>query len=335
MSVMKSHIRRTKVLKKLNILVIGATHERYEQTLALTGHNFYSLNVGGKQWDSDYAKKPNNYYSIDYIPIEVDFDLILVHTSCERLKIALDLRQKFNIPVIRHTHILPDVRFDVYEQIKNFRSIKVDLNTFISEFNMQAWGYNNNNSAHIDHGLNTDFWCADLALERDNRVLSVVNLWAQRDWACGWNLWKSVVTTPTRQDWLIPIKVSGKNPGLSQAAKSVEDLRSIYNTNKIFLNTSLHSPVPMSLLEAMACGCAIVSTETCMIPEIIKHGYNGFLSNDPKELRKYCIDLLVDNDLAKTLGQNAKKTILEKYNLENFTNKWNKVLRGVADEGCH
>lgn len=323
----KAIIRRSKTKDKLNILVIGSTHERYEQALCLTGHNFYCLPDNTKQWDTDYGKRPKNYSIINEIPYHLELDLILVHTSCERLKTAFELRNYFKIPVIRHTHVLPDVRYSIDEQIKGFQSIKPDLNTFISEYSMKAWGFSNANAKFVNHGMNTDFWCVEPTLPRDNYLLSVVNLWSQRDWACGWNLWKSIIGENGLTQ--LPFKVVGKNEGLSKPAKSIEDLRKEYMSAKIFLNTSLHSPVPMSLLEAMACGCAVVSTNTCMIPEIIKHGYNGLLGGSAKELRELCLQLLADNDLCEELGRNAQKTIKEIYNIDNFINNWNNIFESV------
>ena len=64
----------------------------------------------------------------------------------------------------------------------------------------------------------------------------------------------------------MPIKVLGDSPGLSKPAESIEALREAYKTSSIFLNTSIHSPVPTVLMEAMASGCAVVSTNNCMIP---------------------------------------------------------------------
>lgn len=323
----KAIIRRSKSKDKLNILVIGSTHERYEQALCLTGHNFYCLPDNTKRWDTDYGKRPKNYLIIDEIPYHLELDLILVHTSCDRLKTAFELRNYFKIPVIRHTHVLPDVRFDVKEQIKSFQQIRVDLNTFISKFSMNAWGYSESNAMYVNHGMDTDFWCVEQTAPRDNHLLSVVNLWKHRDWACGWNLWNAVIGADSLTK--LPFKVVGKNEGLSKPARSIEELRKEYMSSKIFLNTSLHSPVPMSLLEAMACGCAVVSTNTCMIPEIIQHGYNGLLGTDAKELREHCIKLLSDNDLSQELGRNAKKTIKEIYNINNFINKWNNIFESV------
>lgn len=326
MDLIKSIIRRATREKKLNIIVIGATHERYESNLAKTGHNFFCLN-NGKKWDTSYAKVPENYHVINQLPYHEEFDLILVHTSDDRVRIASDIKSYCQVPIIRHCHVLPDVRYNIQQQTKAFQSIDVDLTTFISEFNMQSWGYDKSNSKFVNHGMDTDFWCVDSNDKRTNTLLSVVNYWQNRDWACGWELWKNVVDFNTTNQ--LPIKVVGKNPGLSEAATSLEDLRNAYNTSSIFLNTSLHSPVPMSLMEAMACGCAIVSTSTCMIPEIIKHGENGLLSNNPQELKDYCKQLLLDPSYARQLGNNAKNTILEKYNLSQFINNWNNIFEGA------
>jgi glycosyltransferase involved in cell wall biosynthesis len=324
-------MRKVKQGDKLNILVFP-THERYEHNLCQTGHNFYSLNIG-KGWERAYSEVPENYHLIDSIPEYVDFDLILGHTSCERLEIAHDLISetqkspvnKLSIPVLRHSHVLPDVRFDTEQQIQQYQSIPVDRTSFISNFNRNAWGFDESNSSVIEHGIDTDFWKPssleheELLPKTNDVCLSVVNDWPNRDWCCGFDLWRQ-----TTQG--LPVKVLGHSPGLSEAAESVEHLREEYRSSRLFYNTSLHSPVPTVLMEAMACGCAIVSTATCMIPEIIEHGKNGLISNDPNELRGFLEMLLKDKDLANKLGQEARKTICEKYNLQSFVDNWNNLF---------
>lgn len=302
---------------KLNIIVIGATHERYESTLALTGHNFFSLQ-NGKSWDSSYARMPRNYFSLESIPIAFNYNLVLCHTSDERLNIAKELSSQLGIPLIRHCHTLPFSN----EEIENFNHGTPDLNTFISKYSMDLW-MPNRPSVVIEHGIDTSFWnnSSRNLNEVDDVCISVVNYWQSRDWACGWNLWRQCSRD-------LPVVVVGKNPGLSEPMSPFE-LKSAYLKSRVFLNTSLHSPVPMSLLEAMACGCAIVSTNSCMIPEIIEHGHNGFLANDADELNMYCKMLLSDHELANTMGLAAARTIQKKFNEANFINNWNHVLYGV------
>tara|TARA_Y100001937_G_scaffold127615_1_gene200394 strand:- start:350 stop:1408 length:1059 start_codon:yes stop_codon:yes gene_type:complete len=328
--------------QKLNILTF-CTHERYEQQLCKTGHNFYCLGYG-KTWDTDYGEIPDNYHILSSVPPpHVDIDLILCHTACQRLEISKRIRSDLNIPIVLHTHTLPDIRHDVPSQVENFKTISSDVDqiSFISDFNRGAWGYdstlrgpNRNGAVYIEHGIDFDFWTNFDEVQRDNVCLSVVNDWPNRDWCCGWELWKQTVglNDGSRTGADLPIRVFGKSPGLSEPASSIEHLRQIYHSSRIFYNTSLHSPVPTVLMEAMACGCAIVSTETCMIPEIIEHGKNGLMSNDPKELRSFLVKLTQDEDMAKELGKNAQETIKERYNLAQFVNKWNNFFYSAIEQ---
>lgn len=313
----KSIINRSFKKDKLNILT-SCAHERYEQNLCKTGHNFYSL-IDNKKWDTDYGKIPENYFLMESLPKYLDIDLILAHTGV--------FPYINGVPIIRHNHVLPDIRYDKQLQKKYLRSPSdlVSKYSFISEYSMNEWGFNSDEGVVVEHGIDTDFWNPDPLIQRQNVCLSVVNDWPNRDWCCGWELWKSIVGFDNIS-FTMPVRVVGKNPGLSKAAKSEEDLRNIYNTSSIFLNTSLHSPVPTVLMEAMSCGCAIVSTNNCMIPDIIKHGENGFLSNDPNELKSYVNLLLCDENLARKIGNAARKTIETRFNIKSFINNWNNLF---------
>jgi glycosyltransferase involved in cell wall biosynthesis len=85
----------------------------------------------------------------------------------------------------------------------------------------------------------------------------------------------------------------------------------------------------MALLEAMACGLPVVALSTCAVPEIITHAYNGMISEDPRDLQNYCRELLMDEGMRIELGNNARKTIEERFNLNRFTNQWEKVFRNL------
>lgn len=317
--------------QKLNIITF-CTHERYEQGVCKTGHNFYSLQ-SEKAWNREYGAIPENYHEISMLPFHVNFDLILCHTSDKRLQTAFELQSLYNIPIIRHTHVLPDIRFDREKEVESFKSADyptweggegIGMQTFISDYSRAEWGYNDNTGFVIEHGVDTDFWNSSEESERLPLALSVVNYWESRDWCCGWNLWKETIQGLSHH-------VAGTNPGLSEASAEHE-LREMYRKSLIFYNTSIHSPVPTSLLEAMACGCAVVSTNNCMIPEIIEHEHNGMVSNDPKDLRKYLEFLLENPDEAIRLGKNAEQTIKEKYNMGRFCDSWNNAFYKLVGE---
>lgn len=317
----KSYLRQSEIASKedakLNILVIGATHERYEQQLCMTGHNFYSVKHD-KEWNLNYGEIPKNYTFLEYMPYDIHPDLIISHVSGERLDIAIQYANLYGVNVVRHTHTLPESEQELFY----FRSQDNPLvtNTFISEYSKKAWG---SQGIVINHGLDLNLF-KPKQMNRELKILSVVNQWADRDWACGWEIYKNI-----RSSTNYNYTVLGDNPGMSKPATSIDNLVDSYNSHSIFLNTSMQSPVPMALLEAMACGCAVVSTATCMIPEIIKDGYNGFLCSDVDEIKDRLQVLHEDPQLAIKLGDNARKTMAERFGLENFCINWNNIFRKV------
>lgn len=304
--------------EKLNILV-GATHEAYETNLSKTFHNFYAIDHPSfKKWNSKFRKTPDNYVLLgNTIPSNLDFDLILSANKFGQFQVFEQLAKQFQLPILSIEHTLPAPWWNE-QQLKQCREMRGKYNLFISEYSLDGWKWEDRNDTGIvHHAIDSDFFKPNEDVQRENVCLSIVNDWINRDWCCGFNIWKTIV-----DKYKIPTRVFGDTPGLSRATNSIEELSNIYQQSRIFLNTSTISPIPTVLLEAMSSGCAIVSTATCMIPEIIKHGENGFISNDVDELGKYCQELMNDEELAKKMGLAARQTILEKFNLEQFLNTW-------------
>ena len=63
-----------------------------------------------------------------------------------------------------------------------------------------------------------------------------------------------------------------------------------------------------------------------MIPDIVKHGENGMISNDEKELRSYIEQLLEDEDLRNKLGENARQTVIKQFSEESFISNWSRIF---------
>lgn len=64
-----------------------------------------------------------------------------------------------------------------------------------------------------------------------------------------------------------------------------------------------------SLLEAMACGCALVGSDGLPVSEVLKHRHNALLASvdDPSEVAASVIDLLSNSSLRLQLGQQARR----------------------------
>jgi glycosyltransferase involved in cell wall biosynthesis len=326
MTPIRSIARQAQRRDKLNILCCP-THERYETGLAQTGHNFYAYRGKEiKDWYTKYAPVPDNYILLDHgkLPANVEFDLVLSQNKYAQYQILKQISNRLHLPMINLEHVLPDPRWP--DKTREYvASMKADLNIFISEFSRDAWGYKDDKATLVVHHMvDTDIFVPYTLFEnRQAHLLSIVNDWMNRDYCCNFQGWQRISHG-------LPVHVRGDSEGLSTPTTTVEELVGEYNNSRVFLNTSTVSPVPTALLEAMACGCAVVSTATCMIPEIIENGVNGFLSNDEKQLREYCILLLQDTELAKKMGQAARQTILDRFHKDRFIKDWNIIFNEAS-----
>lgn len=315
------HIAQAKDEKpeKYNILTFAA-HERYQSQLAKTGHNFYLFETEGiKTWNENFAPLPDNHYVLprETIYRGVKFDMMLSHSKFGQFQVTQVLNKNLDLPLIslEHTVPTPNLKDEWVEEIKNMTG---DINVFISEYSKGVWGLNTDNIDIIHHSVDSETF-KPISIEQQPHVLSVVNDYKNRDYCCNYSGWIRIT------EGLNTVLV-GENDDLSVPAPSVQALVEEYNKAQVFLNTSTFSPIPSVLLEAMACGCAVVSTATCMIPEVIEHGVNGMMSNDEGELRGYIDQLLEDEELRARLGEEARKTIINKFSEENFLNNWNNIF---------
>ena len=80
-----------------------------------------------------------------------------------------------------------------------------------------------------------------------------------------------------------------------------------YQSLDLYLNTSRHEGIPLSVIEAMACGTPVVSSAVGGIPEIVTHGEHGFLveARDAAQFTQWCLTLIWDNQLPRTMGERA------------------------------
>lgn len=316
---------------KLNILTF-VSHERFEPNLCLTGHNFYSLiTEGTRQWKEQYSPIPSNYHIFrDKVPEYFlnEIDLIISHNPFVHIPLAHNLH--LDIPVINIFHTMPSPGWDninIHPQAKDMFDWCTE-HIYISEFNKAAWGYDRGKVIH--HGLDTELFCPPTNNEkRKNKVLTIANDYINRDWALGFRIWDHIKNKLGREI-MWPV---GDTPGLSGPAKDMDELLWCYQSSSIFLNTSTASPIPMSLLEAMSCECAIVSSATCMIPEIIEHGVDGFLCppNKPDKFVEYINILLKDYEMAREMGKNARIKIQSMFDLDRFVNGWNQTFLDVLN----
>lgn len=335
-SILKSATRKDG--DRLNIITFP-THERYQSNMADVNANFWMVNHAKmKKWNNTYAEMPKNHFMLneteDFLlfPNDLIFDGVLSQSKYAQYDVAKKISSCLHIPLICLEHTC---RINAEEETISFGDINKkrfsdmsiwcdknknkigNSNIFISEYSVKSWKFEKEHII-IHHGIDTNLF-SNKNIKRKNEILSIVNDWKNRDAECGYYLWQEITKG-------LNTKVLGSNPGLSEPAKNVYELVDAYNKSRIFLNTAIFSPIPTVLLEAMACGCCVISTNCGMVGEIIQNGINGFISNDINEIKKYINICSNDEQLCKKIGYNARKTILEKFNLSKFVQNWNDAL---------
>ena len=93
-------------------------------------------------------------------------------------------------------------------------------------------------------------------------------------------------------------------------------INNIYQSADIFVLPSTIEGSPKVLLEAMSSEKAVIGSDVEGINEIIKNGQNGILVQpNITSLRKGLLRLLKSNSLRQNLAKNARKTVLDNYDL--------------------
>jgi glycosyltransferase involved in cell wall biosynthesis len=88
----------------------------------------------------------------------------------------------------------------------------------------------------------------------------------------------------------------------------------------ILTKNNIHEGIPVSLMEAMQFGVPVLSTKTGGIPELLTNGA-GIIVNErsAEELASSIIKLIKNKKLREEIGENEKRIIFERFNVEKNT----------------
>jgi glycosyltransferase involved in cell wall biosynthesis len=134
--------------------------------------------------------------------------------------------------------------------------------------------------------------------------------------------------------WSETAKASGvqSNAITFLGQKKYEEMPGILNQADIFVLPSISESMPLSLLEAMACGRACVASRVGGIPEIITHGEDGFLvlPCDSNGLADRLNRLVADPQLRARFGSKARARIVQNFSLQNTVKQTRNMFLSVA-----
>jgi len=148
----------------------------------------------------------------------------------------------------------------------------------------------------------------------------------------------AVLEEISRQRPQVPIRVFGPHKRPKEIKRksfwrlpSVEKARGIYSRSKVWFLASRSEGFGIPILEAMACGCAVVATDCGGPRDIISDGKNGFLVDvgNADQIIDRILLLLDDSSLRKRMCIKAKETV-KKFTWEKSVDKLENVLKKLV-----
>lgn len=126
-----------------------------------------------------------------------------------------------------------------------------------------------------------------------------------------------------------------------------ELIKGALRDNRVFLyGGTWPAPYTLAFIEALMTGIPVVSIGSKLaseiatvppqerfdffeIPQIIQNGKNGFVSDDINELRDDITKLLENQDLARKIGEEGRKTAIRLFGKEKIKEEWIRFFNGL------
>jgi glycosyltransferase involved in cell wall biosynthesis len=113
---------------------------------------------------------------------------------------------------------------------------------------------------------------------------------------------------------------------------AAERMQELYAEHDVLLFPSLMEGLPVVLLEAMASGMPVITTETCGMPDVVENEFNGLLIPPGNAAAiEVAIERLVGStELRRKLGENARET-MKRYTWERAGRQLEGLYRRIID----
>jgi glycosyltransferase involved in cell wall biosynthesis len=277
----------------------------------------YGGRLGGLLW-------LDNVYDVPASEVKnLDFDCILFQSKRnyleDRYEILSDSQQR--LPQIYLEHDPPR------ENPTNTRHIVDDPNTLlvhVTHFNQLMWDNGCSPSRVIEHGVmipENVRYTGEL-----EKGLVVVNGLRSRGRRLGADIFDRI-----RQE--IPLDLVGMGSeeldGLGEIPH--HQLPAFASRYRFFFNPIRYTSLGLSVCEAMMVGLPIVGLATTEMVTVVENGVSGYVDTNLDNLILRMRQLLNDPTHAQNLSQGALETAQKRFNIQRFSNDWDKTFHSVID----
>jgi len=308
-----------------------------------------------EDWSYEMRPFPTNASYINYQDIKVDdYDLIIGHFDENALSPkhpVLDARwgKAFRwlidnlsrqIPTVAICHGVPQ-----FEEQGKIEVETLEVTTYVdrqqllvdylkhitvicnSNVAMNNWKFKKTKT--IWHGFDPETFSLGT---RENGILAInETALKQRPHYRGYYTHKGIITNLDNQHKLSHTIVLCPEDlrGIPQnyAIEKFKRYRNVLGSYKIFLNTTVISPMPRARGEAMMSGLVTVNYDSHDISSIIKNGVDGYYSKDPKEIADILNFLMKNPDLTLKMGVKSREKAIKLLHLNRYLNDWKKTIK--------
>ena len=257
------------------------------------------------------------------------------HNKQERYQYLTRLINKFSFN-LQSTAIA--VSEDVAQSIKLNINPSIKVNTILNGINSETFRRN------IPEGQKLR---ADLGIPSDAIVIGSLGVFRTQKRL---NAWLEIFSTvskqnpnfrgilvgdgPLKDDIILQVKALGLEqivflPGIQSNANDW------YAAMDIFMMTSEFEGLPLALLEAMSCECAVVTTNAGGINEVVEDGINGSMVDVDQWTGLISkVQSLLDNPAERvSMAQAARDRVVHHFSIHQMTRQLEKLYSFYADKG--
>lgn len=111
-----------------------------------------------------------------------------------------------------------------------------------------------------------------------------------------------------------------------------KDPQNIFLEGDLSILTSISEGFPYTVIESLGCGIPVISTEVGGVKEALDESC-GFTCKpkDVEGIGNAVIKLLLDDDLRKTMGKNARERVLKNFTLNKFVREYEDVYKTLLE----
>ncbi|TPW21167.1 MAG: group 1 glycosyl transferase [Elusimicrobia bacterium] len=134
------------------------------------------------------------------------------------------------------------------------------------------------------------------------------------------------------------VRAKAAAAGLASRVRFIEraeDIERYYRCADVFVLPSVREGLPNALLEAMASGAACVASRLPGVTDdLIRDGFDGLLvpPGDHDALARALMTLLSDESLRRRLGDQARRTVAERFALERTAETYRSLYRSLVPD---